>query len=84
VRGDEDVAREEGFEVYEGECCGVVWKTYRLSQLGGVFWRAWWLWLWWKSYLGGYGEGPEFDELVCKGCHFLVLVFSCLLGRVCC
>ena len=22
VRGDEDVAREEGFEVYEGECCG--------------------------------------------------------------
>ena len=20
--GDEDVAREEGFEVYEGECCG--------------------------------------------------------------
>lgn len=22
MRGDEDVAREEGFEVYEGECCG--------------------------------------------------------------
>jgi hypothetical protein len=22
------------------------------------------------SYLGGYGEGPEFYELVCEGGHF--------------
>jgi hypothetical protein len=83
MRGDENVAREEGFEVYEGEGCGGGVEDLPVCLSLGARVGFGGGWLWWKSYLGGYGEGPEFDELVCEGCHFgLVLwVVSCLLGR---
>ena len=32
------------------------------------------------SYLGGYGEGTEFYELVCEGSHVLFFYYPVLLG----
>ena len=37
--------------------------------------------LWWKSYLGGYGEGAEFYELGCEGRHCCVLSLLIALAR---
>ena len=86
MRGDEDVAREEGFEVYEGECEGGCVEDLPLClSLGVCFggFGGWCCWYEWESYLGGYGEGPEFDEFGCEGCHFSRLgSFYCLLDRV--
>jgi hypothetical protein len=81
MRGDENVAREEGFEVYEGEyeggcvedlplCLSLGVCCVFFGGFGGLVGASRYEW---ESYLGGYGEGPEFDELVCEGCHFLVL-----------
>ena len=57
------MAREEWFEVYEGEGVGVVWKTYRVLSLCFVDSGWWWF----------YG-GSRTWEVTVKGPNFMSLV----------
>jgi hypothetical protein len=69
VRGDEDVAGEEGLEVYEGEGVGGCVEDLPGFLSLGVPLLVVVVVGFCLSYLGGYGEGPEFYELVCEGGH---------------